>query len=209
MPGTKLQEQAWRACMKRALSIQPSPHYLVASGSLARGVDQHFYADLAEQCRNKSIKMILDTPSREALEQALEAGVFLIKPNNRELEDLCKNSFDSIEEQKHACRKLIKNTRCENIALSLGPKGAILTTPERQMRASGLEVDEASSIGTGDSFVGGMTLALQRGEDIHRAFLYGMAAGTAALRTEGTELCRKDDTEKFYRQLLKTQGEAA
>lgn len=207
MPGTELPEQAWQTCMERALSIQPPPRYLVASGSLARGVDQHFYADLAERCRSKSIKMVLDTPSREALEQALETGVFLIKPNSRELEDLCRNRFESVEEQERACRELIEQTRCENIALSLGPEGAILTTPERQMHTPGLKVEEASSIGAGDSFVGGMTLALQRGEDIHRAFLYGMAAGTAALMTKGTELCRKDDTERFYRRLLDTQGE--
>ena len=90
--------------------------------------------------------------------------------------------------------------------LQLIPCPICFSTPERQMHTPGLKVEEASSIGAGDSFVGGMTLALQRGEDIHRAFLYGMAAGTAALMTKGTELCRKDDTERFYRRLLDTQG---
>jgi 6-phosphofructokinase 2 len=84
----------------------------------------------------------------------------------------------------------------------------ILATPEQQIRIPGLTVDEASSIGAEDSFVAGMTLALQRGKNIHRAFVYGMAAGTAALGTQDTELCRKDDGEKFYRQLPETQGEA-
>ncbi len=206
MPGTEVPEQVWQKCLERALTMQPSPRYLVASGSLAEGVSHHFYADLAERCRTKSIRMILDTPPGEALDEALEKGIFLIKPNKRELEDLCNARLDNAEEQERACRRLIEKTRCENIALTLGPEGAILTTPKNQMRVPGINVEAASSIGAGDSFVGGMTLALQRGEDIFHAFLYGMAAGTAALKTKGTELCRKDDTEKFYQQLLKTQS---
>lgn len=111
------------------------------------------------------------TPPGEALERALAKDVFLIKPKRRELEDLCGDSLESLEEQKRACNELIDKTGCENIALTHGPDGAVLTTPQRQVHAPGLKVEEASSIGAGDSFVGGMTLALQRGENIHHAFL--------------------------------------
>ena len=46
-----------------------------------------------------------------------------------------------------------------------------------------------------------MTLSLEQGASLRQAFLYGVAAGTAALITPGSELCRKEDTENYYRRL--------
>jgi len=63
-----------------------------------------------------------------------------------------------------------------------------------------------SAVGAGDSFVGALVLALQQGRDLKKAFFYAMAAGTAALTTAATELCRKEDTEKFYEKLLEEYG---
>lgn len=40
-----------------------------------------------------------------------------------------------------------------------------------------------------------MVWALSGGEDIERAFRYGMAAGTAAVLRPGTDLARPDDIE--------------
>ena len=55
-----------------------------------------------------------------------------------------------------------------------------------------------SAIGAGDSFVGGMVWALTQGHDLKQAFRYGVAAGSAALLSEGTGLCHPDDVECYY-----------
>jgi 6-phosphofructokinase 2 len=79
----------------------------------------------------------------------------------------------------------------------------LLTTKEEQFRVPGLEVEAVSAVGAGDSFVGAMVLGLQQGKKLKDAFLYGIAAGTAALTTEATILCHRDETDLFYRQLQK------
>ncbi|MCL7488465.1 MAG: 1-phosphofructokinase family hexose kinase [Desulfobulbaceae bacterium] len=200
LPGPELREEEWQQCIQAVAGLAPGPDFLVVSGSLPPGVPADFYTKLAEHFSGSSTKIILDT-SGEPLKRALEIGVYLIKPNRRELEEICDCSLSEEKDQEKVCRNLVDSGRCEALALSLGRDGALLTTRDDQLRVAGLEVKEVSSVGAGDSFVGAMILGLHQGKQLHEAFLYGMAAGTAALLTEGTELCRKDDTEKIFRKL--------
>ncbi|MNJ82368.1 6-phosphofructokinase isozyme 2 [compost metagenome] len=43
-----------------------------------------------------------------------------------------------------------------------------------------------------------MVLKLAAGADWQEAARYGVAAGTAAIMVEGSELCRREDTERLY-----------
>jgi 6-phosphofructokinase 2 len=52
--------------------------------------------------------------------------------------------------------------------------------------------------------VGGMVLALSRGFALPDVIRFGMAAGAAAVMTPGTELCRREDAERLYRQMQET-----
>ena len=65
-----------------------------------------------------------------------------------------------------------------------------------------LPVTAKSAVGAGDSFVAAMTLALARGRSMREAFVHGVAAGTAAVMTPGTELCRREDVERMFDQAM-------
>ena len=60
---------------------------------------------------------------------------------------------------------------------------------------------ELSSIGAGDSMLAGILVSLQRGWPLAEAVRFGVAAGAAALLHHGTELCRREDAERLYREL--------
>lgn len=205
LPGPELDERSWQNCLQHITEATPSPAMVVASGSLPPGVPSDFYGKLAKRISNGSSRLILDT-SGEPLKQALAANVYLIKPNQRELEDICQCSLDDYKVQEDKCREIVDQGSCEVLVLTLGAKGALLTTREEQIRVPGLEVEAVSAVGAGDCLVGAMTLALHQGRNLKDAFFYGMAAGTAALTTEATILCRKEETEKLYQQLLETHG---
>jgi len=49
--------------------------------------------------------------------------------------------------------------------------------------------------------VAGIVLSLARGMSQRDAVRFGIAAGTAAVMTPGTELCRRYDTERLYAQM--------
>ncbi len=199
LPGPKISEQDWQQCLQKTAEQGRSADYVVASGSLPPGAPDDLYARVAALFQDSPTRIILDT-SGDALRHALEQDIYLIKPNQRELEYVCGCSLDREKDQERVCRDMIANGRCEVLVLTLGKDGALLTSENEQIRIPGHKVDEVSSIGAGDSFVGAMVLALQRKQNLTDALLYGMAAGTATLITEATQLCRKEDTERFYKE---------
>jgi 6-phosphofructokinase 2 len=62
-------------------------------------------------------------------------------------------------------------------------------------------VNIQSKIGAGDTMVGGIVLALERGKSIREAAYFGVAAGSAAVMTPGTDLCQKEDVERLYERM--------
>jgi 6-phosphofructokinase 2 len=58
-----------------------------------------------------------------------------------------------------------------------------------------------SKVGAGDSMVAGIIWALVQNKTLKDSIRYGMAAGSAAVMTPSTELCRKNDVEKLYHKI--------
>jgi 6-phosphofructokinase 2 len=80
----------------------------------------------------------------------------------------------------------------------LGAAGALVVTENHTDRIVAPTVPIRSRIGAGDSTVAGIVTALMRDEPIGLAVCYGVAAGTAAVMTPGTELCRREDVERLF-----------
>lgn len=197
MPGPELDAlECWR-CLDHIQASLDDVDYLVASGSLAPGVPTDFYARLTLE---RGTRLILDT-SGEALAAALEEPVFLIKPNARELRALANDPSLDDDDLISFARELVSLGKCQIVALSLGERGPVLITRDQVLAVSSPPVEIQSAVGAGDSFVGALTLSLARGQDFGTALRFGIAAGSAALLTPGTDLCRREDVERVYRQL--------
>ncbi|MBN1208768.1 MAG: 1-phosphofructokinase family hexose kinase [Myxococcaceae bacterium] len=204
MPGPTLSEAEWQACLEALSTVAAEAEYIVASGSLAPGVPVDFYARVARVARKQNARLVLDT-SGEPLRAALEEGVFFAKPNRKEFRDMMGAQVDEPATLAAAARSYLERGRAEVLVVSMGADGALLTTREGQYRAVPPPVETHSSVGAGDSFVGGMTFGLARGLPPPEAFRWGIACGTAALLTAGTELCRREDTERLVAQIQPTR----
>ena len=196
LPGPALAESEWRACLDVLASLELKPRFLVASGSLPPGVPDDFYASVVKAMRGIGTKIIIDT-SGTPLKRALDAGVYLIKPNLREMRDLTGQSMDCEVDCISACRQLVEAGRAEVVALTLGHYGAMLVTRDLALRADPLPIKPVSTVGAGDSFLGAMVARLAVDRDMEDAFRYAVAAGSAALLAHGTELSRRDDVERL------------
>ncbi len=205
LPGPELTPPEWQACLARLDALPTLPRYLVASGSLPPGVPVDFYAQLARLARARGSLLVLDT-SGPALSAALAEGVYLFKPSLRELRELTGLPLGTGQQQREAAQQIIRDGQAQVVALSLGEDGALLVTADQALRAKSLPVAVASSIGAGDSFVGGLLWALSQHIALEQAFRYGMAAGAAALLAPGTALCQAADVERLHRDVLVTQG---
>jgi 6-phosphofructokinase 2 len=200
MPGPTLTDAERETCLATIRDLNPTPDYLVASGSLPPSVPTDTYAAVADAADALGARAILDT-SGAALRDAMATKWFLIKPNLRELEVLADTSLDTEPERIDAARSFIERDWCEVIVLSMGASGALLITADRAEHVRSPTVSIESRVGAGDSMVGGLTLALNRGHDLGTAVRFGVAAGAAAVTTPGTELCRRDDTETLFERM--------
>ncbi len=196
--GPDVTEEEWTACLSVLDGIDGD--YLLASSSLPRGVPSDFYARVSAIAARKGMKLVLDT-SGGALRLAVGKGLYLIKPSLGEMEDLVGRKLPAPQDQDAVVRDLIASGAAEIIALTLGQNGALLGTRDTLLRIEGVKVTPKSAVGAGDSFLGAMTLGLARGWPVEEAFAFGMAAGTGAVLTAGTELCRRADVERLYREL--------
>lgn len=199
MPGPEIARLEWQQCLN-SISEIAEMDYLVASGSLPKDIPADVFDELAKIAKSRSAKLIVDT-SGEALGRAVAAGVYLIKPNLRELSALTGKELLSEEEIIAAAESLVKSGNCQVVVVSLGNKGAILVTAQEKLKIVPPQVEVKSTVGAGDSMVAGIVALLASGKGLVEAFKYGIASGTAATLSPGTELCHLADVVDLYKQL--------
>lgn len=204
MPGPKVIEAEWRRCMETLSSLEEAPDYLVLSGSLPPGVPGDFYARVATTAREAGTRVVLDS-SGDALREVVEAGVFLVKPNPRELEQLAGRELDGEEEQEEFARSLVQEGKAEIVLVSFGAGGALLVTAELTERIPSPTVPISSRVGAGDSMVAGTMCGLIRGFELAKAARFGVASGAAAVKTPGLELCRRADAEELFERMARPE----
>jgi 6-phosphofructokinase 2 len=199
-PGVELEESDYEALLEKVDKCEKGS-FLVASGSLPPGAPADFYAQAAARANKCGLKFVLDT-SGKSYKGVLEEGAFLLKPNKNELKDLTGESAETREQQKNALLNILKKYPVEIIVLSLGGDGALLATNAEVKHYPAPRVDHVSSIGAGDSMVAGMVYSLSKGETVEKAVLFGLACGSATIKSPGTELLQKKDVDSLFEQLL-------
>jgi 6-phosphofructokinase 2 len=200
MPGPSLSEAEWNRCLEDFFEHCAQAEYIVVSGSIPEGVPRDFYARIARIAKQNDKKLILDA-SGEPFLLAVREGVFLIKPNLREFRALAESSLNDESQHIELARQLINSGQSEVVVISLGASGALLVEQSGTKRLCAPLVRIQSKVGAGDSMVAGTVLGLIRGYPIEQAARFGVAAGAAAVMTPGTELCRREDTERLFRSM--------
>ena len=195
MPGPELAADEWIACLETLFELNPD--FIVASGSLPQGVPLEFYGEITRYARDYGIRVILDTAG-DALNRTIGKGVYLLKPNLRELELFAGEKIQGEAHIRAACRRLIAEGLAEVLVVSMGAAGAVLVTGAEYLHVHAPVTPIASKVGAGDSMVGGIVMGLAQGRDLADAVRLGVAAGSAAVMTPGTQLCRKEDAFRLY-----------
>jgi 6-phosphofructokinase 2 len=200
LPGSALHRAEWEAVLDKLSTLADKPKFVVASGSVPPGVPEDFFARVARCAQQLGAQSVIDT-SGPALNSALAQNVSIIKPNLAELSDLLGVALETDEARVAACRKLTSDGRAKIVALTLGEQGALLVTADRVFRSQPLAIRAVSTVGAGDSFLGGLVAALASGQSLERAFRVAVAAGSAAVLSPGTELCREEDVQRLLPQV--------
>lgn len=175
--------------------LSKSASVAVMSGSLPGGVDDDYYLKLSSVIPEKT-KLILDTSGNKMI-AGLRRGAYLVKPNLEELREMTGEHYDSIDEMVSGCERLIE-AGAENVMLSLGRKGAILTNGDEAYFCKSATVAVNSTVGAGDGMVAAAAVMIEQNAPYTEILRCAVAAGTASVTTPGTNLFYRDKFIEIY-----------
>ena len=150
---------------------------VVGSGSLPKGLDKNFYGQLIEMARRLGKRFLLDA-SGETLAKSLPYKPFMIKPNKDEIEALTGRKINSVEDVVQEAENFAQ-MGIELPIISLGKEGAVTCWQRQAYWVKPPVFKAVNAVGSGDSFVAGIAIGLQRGYEIQDVLRLAAACGTA------------------------------
>lgn len=183
--------------LRRLLRRRPVPRYAALCGSLPPGASPLTYHRWIRALRHRGIFTALDTSSA-ALRHGLTAHPWLVKPNRQEAETVLGNRLTGRRALLAAMRELLSRGPTL-VILSLAREGALLASAASRevWWAQPPAITTNSAVGAGDSLVGGFLYGAMKRLPLLAAFQLGVACGTAAAMTPGTELCHHGDVKRL------------
>lgn len=200
LPGPEWsREQADRALAELGATVRRGS-IAVLSGSQPPGVADDFVRRLAARTRVRQALLVADTsgpPLRYLADNPI--GLHSLRMDAAEAEALAGHPLPERRDTADFAASLVRAGVAQVVIISRGADGSTLADGERRLHCSrSVEGEQVrSSIGAGDSFVGAYVLALSRGAELAEALRLGVAAASAAVLTDATELCRREDTERL------------
>ncbi|MEG2254066.1 MAG: hexose kinase [Vagococcus sp.] len=175
---------------------------ITISGSLPKGAPVNFYADLLEKVEKLPVKVILDT-SGESLEACLKSSVkpYGIKPNLEELSSLLNQEVTLEEEDLKQVLSQELFCGIPLILVSLGKDGAFAKYQEAFYRVSIPKVAVLNPVGSGDSTVAGLGIAIKKGLAIEETLKTAMALGILNAMESQTGYVNPDKFDEIFKQI--------
>ena len=166
---------------------------LTLTGTLPKGLDVSEVKDFLADCTARGARIVVDSRSF-SLEDLIELKPWLIKPNEEEISHYLGREVTDFSEVTWEAKEL-HYRGIANTMISLGSRGALLACDDGIFVATPPLIKAVSTIGAGDSTIGGFLAATKMGKPPREALRYAVACGTASCLTEGTRPPRLSDVE--------------
>ena len=195
--GDKVSPELLETACAKIVELAAKSEMAVMSGRIPNGAKDSIYRTLMQKIHglNPSCKIVVDA-ERGALAEALRARPFLIKPNLYELGVSFGRNADTIPEILSVCGWVI-SSGAQICCVSMGGRGALIASREGAFHANALDITPRGFQGAGDSMVAGICKAVTEGLPLPDMLRYGIAAASASIIREGTQLCRRGDFEEM------------
>ena len=188
-PGVSLTAEDLDLFFDMAVDKCRGSNYVVLTGSLPPGCTPGIYRSLMELIG--PARCILDA-SGLALREGVKAKPFLIKPNHHELAATLGRELHTLEDIRQAAQTFV-DAGVRHVVVSLGGDGALYAGEDGCCHIPAIPAEVRSTVGAGDAMVGGLLYGMVKHGTIREGLRAGIAAGTASVMTEGTQLIIPDD----------------
>jgi 1-phosphofructokinase family hexose kinase len=181
--GPVAPESAWAELAEAASGLFQRGGWLTISGSMPRGLRDGEYCDLVAEARAAGMRVALDAEG-EPLRLALDAGPEIVKVNAAEASGLLGEPVAEREDAMAASAKLRTLAGGEGHAgiVTRGADGVAVAAPDGARYEGVLYEQGRYPVGSGDAFLGGLVVGLERGDPWPDALR--LALGAAAANAE-------------------------
>ena len=190
-PGPSITPEEWRGFLTHLKLLDLRDAYVVASGSLCRGVPADAYYQIVSLVQKQGARAILDADGA-CLRAGLKAKPFAIKPNLKELRRALGRPLQT-EREILAAAAALNRAGVSVVMVSRGRRGLLVVSDGECIRAVPPPVKVKSTVGAGDSAVAGFVFGHAGGKSLEECARFAAAAGTAATLAPGNQLCRSSD----------------
>lgn len=188
-PGPEVSEEEQQKFLHKYIDLIKNASVVVASGSVPRNVPKNFYRKLIELANSQGKKFLLDT-SGDLLKEGIEGKPYFIKPNRDEIEALTGRKITGIEDAIREI-KAFHEKGIKLVAISLGAQGSVAGFEGKFYKVTFPRVNAVNPVGSGDSYVAGIAVAIERGYDIKEILKLASACGTANALEKETGFIRE------------------
>ena len=195
--GVPLSTWAAGEVREQAKALKESCAMHVLSGSLPPHASPAYYYNLIQDLAPAPV--FLDTSGRALLE-GVKARPMFVKPNLAELQAAVGRELKGLPAVRDAAADWV-NMGVACVCVSMGPEGAVLVTKDGAVHAPAIPAEGGSTVGAGDALVAGLIYGYLKGEGPEEALRCGVAAASASCVTEGTQMARREDYDRFYPQV--------
>lgn len=149
----------------------------VVSGSLPKGLGSELYQFFVTEANRNHVKLLLDT-SGHTLEDCLKSRPYMIKPNRQEVEQIFNKKLKSEQEIWDAIHFLADNG-IPLVILTDGENGSYVMYEGETYKVPTRKIKAINPVGSGDAFVAGIAVGLQRDCSIEQTLSLATACGAA------------------------------
>ncbi|EMQ5756810.1 1-phosphofructokinase [Proteus mirabilis] len=156
--GFEITKQNWTRFVNDTLSWAGQFDMICVSGSVPPSIDLNDFTAWMKRLRSECMCLIFDS-SREAFVAGLKALPWLVKPNHHELEIWAGRPLPELSDVVQAAHEL-RQQGIAHVVISLGEQGAMWVNASGAWMAKPPKCDVVSTVGAGDSMVGGLIYGL-------------------------------------------------
>lgn len=198
-PGPTVTQEEQEAFLAKYQELLSKATVVAASGSMPKGLPGDFYGQLINLARKAGKPFLLDT-SGEALIQGIKAQPYFVKPNNDEIKVLVGAELRSDEDIVHVLQKFMEDG-IKLPVISLGAQGSMAGYNQHVYKITVPKIQCKNPVGSGDSFVAGIAVGIERGMAIEDVLSLGAACGTANAMEDESGFVRKEVVEELFPQI--------
>ncbi|MFI1168654.1 1-phosphofructokinase [Streptomyces sp. NPDC020801] len=189
-PGPELSAHEQELLLETVRRQSRGADWIACCGSLPRGLDPSWYAELVTRAHAAGVRIALDT-SGPALLEALREGPDVVKPNAEELAEAVGRPLTTVGDAVKAAEEL-RGLGARAVLASLGADGQLLVEGAGAWFGSAHVDVVRSNVGAGDSSLAGFLIAGGTGPG---ALASAVAHGAAAVRLPGSVMPTPGDLD--------------